>query len=228
MRPTRRKTLVGLGALATSSGAIFSSAAFSNAVNPSSDMRVVVEEDANLLVEPGISFRTGSNPADSYDTTLDPTSGKFAVDSNNDFFDTGSPSTGGTDGLGADIGLDDLPVAFVSNDTNGDISIQVAAPLGTVSTFEDMLQVTNNTGSSVNVGIKFSAFGVDTTTSNLGGSGDFTNNSGAVEIENAISAYKFFDAGTTNEISSVSTNSPPTLDGQTTGSVLSVGDGSTD
>jgi hypothetical protein len=191
-------------------------------------MRVVVDRPG-LLVEPGISFRTGGNPTDPYDSSLDPTSGNFAGDNSNDFFDSGSPSTGGADGLGSDIGLNDLPVAFVSNDTNGDISIQVAAPLGTVSTFEDMLQVTNNTGSSVNVGIKFSAFGVDTTTSNLGGSGDFTDNGGAVEVDNVISAYRFVDAdNTSNEISSVSTDSPPTLDGQTTGSVLSVGDGNTE
>jgi hypothetical protein len=189
-------------------------------------MRVVVEEGADLLVEPGVSFRDGSNPTDSYDSTLDPTTGKFAGSDNNGIFDTGSPSTGASDALGADVDLDDLPVAFVSNDTNGDISIQVAVALGETATFEDMLQVTNNTGNSVDVGIKFSAFGVDTTTNNLSGPGDFTDKGGAVDIRNAFGAYEFTDGS--NTVSTTSIDDPPTLDGQVIGSALSVSDGTTE
>ena len=221
MRPTRRKTLVGLGALATGSGALFSSAAFSNTVNPSSDMRVVVEEDANLLVEPGISFRDGSDPNDSYDSTLDPTNGKFAGDNNNDFFSTGTPSSGTSDALGSSIDLDDLPVAFVSNDTNGDISIQVAVQLGETASFEDLLQVTNNGSNAVDIGIKFSAFGVDTTSSNVGGGGDFSDQGGNVQIENAVGAYAFSAPSISTGSDQISTDAndfagqtDPTVDSQ--------------
>jgi hypothetical protein len=189
-------------------------------------MRVVVEEGADLLVEPGVSFRDGPNPTDSYDSTLDPTAGKFAGSDNSGIFDTGSPSTGASDALGGDVDLDDLPVAFVSNDTNGDISIQVAVALGETATFEDMLQVTNNTGSSVDVGIKFSAFGIDTTTNNLSGPGDFGDNGGAVDIRNAVGAYEFTDGS--NIVSTTTIDDPPTLDGQAIGNALSVTDGTTE
>ena len=41
----RRSMVVGLGALATGSGAVFSSAAFASSVSPSADMRVVVGQN---------------------------------------------------------------------------------------------------------------------------------------------------------------------------------------
>jgi hypothetical protein len=211
--------------LAVGSGSVFTSAAFNNRVNPSSDMRVVVDD--SLLVEPGISFRTGSNPGDSYDSNLDPTSGKFAGDNNGNIFDVTNPSTDGSDELSSNIDVADLPVAFVSNDTNGGINIKVAVQLGETATFDDLLQVTNNTGSSVDVGIKFSAFGVDTTLTE-DPSSNLTNNGGAVDIENAISAYSFLKSGSSNEISSVGTDDPPTVDGQTIGSALTVSDGNTE
>lgn len=195
MKPTRRKTVLGLGALATGSGAVFTSAGFSNSVTPSSDMRVVVDED--LLLEPGVSFRTGSDPDDNYDPSLNATSSsKFAGSDNNDFFNDNSPSTGSDESTGADIGPDDLPAAFVSDDTNGDITIKVAVRVGETAKFSDLLQVSNETNADQTVGVTFAAFGVDTTASS---SGNLTDNGGSVDVENVVGAYTFYSGGTTSD-----------------------------
>jgi hypothetical protein len=206
--------------LAVGSGSVFTSAAFSDNVNPSSDMRVVVEDAANLLVEPGASFRGGSATG-SYDSSLDPANGKFAGDSNNNFFGSSPPGQGTSDALGSSIDVDDLPVAFVSDATNGNLSIQVAVQLGETATFKDLLQVTNNGTGDVDIGIKFSTFGVDTTSTNLGGNGDFPDQGGNVQIENAVGAYTFSAPGISTGSDQISTDannfsglSDPTVDSQ--------------
>jgi hypothetical protein len=219
-----------MGMLATGSGAAFSSAAFNDQVNPSGDMRAIVEEDSGLLLEPGISLRDGSSATDSYDTTIDPTSGKFAGAANSDFFSSGSPGTGNADETGADVGVSDLPAAFVSNDTNGDISIKVAVKNGNTATFDKLLQVTNNSGGPVNVGVDFYAFGVDTNLDEVGAGGNFTDNGGAVNAANVPGAYNFNIGGTqiSTDAADFASLSNPDRDDQEVSGTVTVSNGSTE
>lgn len=160
MKLNRRKTVLGLGAMATGSGAVFSSAAFSSDVDASSDMRVVVEED--LIVEAGAAFRDAS---DNYDSTLDPTGdGKFAGTDNSDFFANTDPGTDTEEDLGNDLDPDDAPAVFVNDLQNQNLEIKLATPLDdTTYTFNDFLRVKNETASQISFGIKFQEFGADTT-----------------------------------------------------------------
>ncbi|WP_143420892.1 hypothetical protein [Halorubrum halodurans] len=113
---TRRKTLSGLGLLASGSGATFTSAAFSSSTDPNSDLRVVAAD--GLVVEAGDAF------ADDGTVTQSPGShGESYVDfdSKGDFFD-------GSGGL-QDISTADIPVATVNprdQNTNGDVIVRKA------------------------------------------------------------------------------------------------------
>ena len=57
MRMNRRSLILGMGALATGSGAIFSAAAFDSSVTPDADLRVISDE--RLIVEAGSAFADG-------------------------------------------------------------------------------------------------------------------------------------------------------------------------
>lgn len=82
----RRSALIGLGSLAFGSGAVFSSATFTNSVGPSSDMRVVVAED--LEVRAGQAFNDdGIINTSNGDITP---SNYVEYASNTDFFDPSS------------------------------------------------------------------------------------------------------------------------------------------
>jgi hypothetical protein len=148
----RRTALIGLGSLATGSGAVFTSAAFSDSVGASSDMRVVVAED--LEVRAGQAFND--------DGTINTSNGDITPSnyveyaSNTDFFDPSSDPE--PQGL-VDIDSDDLPVATVNrrdSNVNGDVKIQVAVNVDTNSvTFNDILEIENKGTSSVKVGISY-------------------------------------------------------------------------
>lgn len=56
---SRRKTIIGMGLLATGSGAAFSSAAFQNSVNPGADFRIVAA--AQTIVRRGPAFEDGED-----------------------------------------------------------------------------------------------------------------------------------------------------------------------
>lgn len=180
---------MGLGALVFGSGAMTVQAGFSgNDVSQAADMRVVVEDE--LIIEPGASFRDGSGD---YDSTIDPSSGKFAGTNYGDFFSS--------DATGGNLDPEDLPAAYVSNDTNGDISIKTAVGIGTQVDFSDLLRVTNNTTEDKDIGINFSDVGVDTTTGNTGGEYSLTNHGGDVDVVKVIDAYNFYYSSTSNRIS---------------------------
>lgn len=148
----RRTALIGLGSLAAGSGAVFSSAAFNDSVNASSDMRVIVAE--NLEVRAGQAFED--------DGTINTSNGDITPSnyveyaSNPSFFDPSSDPE--PQGL-ADIDSDDLPVATVNrrdNNVNGDVKIQVAVNVDTTSVrFNDILEIENKGTSSVKVGISY-------------------------------------------------------------------------
>lgn len=179
----RRSMVLGLGALATGSGAVFSSAAFASSTAATSDFRVIVEDD--LTVEAGPAFRDGGSPDDDYKSWgySDPP----YITSNTGLYDGTD-----TDGLDGEIDdADELPAMYVSGDTNGGLNIELgipnrhsedevslsdsgnALPSGSEGdpfrgTFSNVLQVRNEGTEELNFGIKFSNFGDIVTDSNAG------------------------------------------------------------
>jgi hypothetical protein len=166
MKFTRREGIIGLGLLATGSGATFTSAAFQSSTQPSADLRVIVERD--LRVRAGKAFR-GGNPNGSYGTVTN--KNKFKIIPNNEsFFNTG--------GL-ADLNADETPAATVNDKVNDNLKFEVAFNpadsefSSNTLRFPNILQVVNNGTQDAQVGILY-----DRTNSQYGGdissTGDLT------------------------------------------------------
>ena len=181
MKPTRRKAVLGLGALATGSGAVFSSAAFASSVSPSADMRVVVGQDFsnNLRVEAGDIFRNS-------DGNFYPPSGSNAV---NTVHDIGSTSFFSSNELD-DLEVADLPAAGANDGYNDGLSLAVAtavgetAEIGNYGTDDDgFIQVENNTPDDHDIQIEFDSFGEDVGTA-----------SDEVTPDQVRQIYKFYDS----------------------------------
>ncbi|WP_137706888.1 hypothetical protein [Halorubrum sp. SP3] len=170
----RRSMVIGLGALATGSGAVFSSAAFNASANATADMRVVVEDD--IAIEAGPAFRDGGQTGDYDYGATDPP----YIAGGNELFD-GVDSSGLN---GAIDDPDDLPAMYVSDGVvggpNGDdgdpFRIELAVPnrvgrnhsnaavnsaVGDPykGTFSEVLQIRNPGTEELDVGIKFNDFG---------------------------------------------------------------------
>lgn len=214
----RRNVILGMGALAFGSGALSANAAFQNSVTPDGDMRVIVDEE--LVVEAGAAFRDGSG---NYQSTVN--NPKFNGTDNKDFFnvDNSSLSQGQDDGgLGGDLDKSQLPAAHVNDQTNDDLIIKTAVPLGNSPnqwTFPDLLQVRNESTSKVHVGIKYDLFGVDTTNGDGGTQGSYGGNvsEGYVPQDpttDDVGVYSFV-AGSSADDTAVSNKQISTVDGQT-------------
>ncbi|GAB7092767.1 hypothetical protein JCM18237_30380 [Halorubrum luteum] len=184
----RRTTILGLGALATGSGAAFTSAAFEENLDAGSDFRVVADTD--LQVEPGVAFRDGSGSDDSFN----PSEGEdWAHDGDNSLFDNG-----GLD----EIDLDDFNgerAATINDEVNGNLSPALAVdmqPGGNTVTFGNILQVANNGGvGSRELGIKFSGFGEDV---DLVDEADYNDTpDGDVDPNDVVEGFQFEADGTT-------------------------------
>jgi hypothetical protein len=137
---TRRKTVIGLGLLATGSGATFTSAGFTSSSASDSDLRVVVEQGLRFGANPDL------NPDDRDDLTDNP-----------DLFDAGS--SGGLDDSDdgafgdSDDPASDLPLAFVGG-SNDDLQVKTAVPLGEQDiSLDELFQIRNNTADPAYVGI---------------------------------------------------------------------------
>lgn len=222
MRPTRRKTLLGMGALATGSGAVFSSAAFQNSVSPGSDLRVIVDEQ--LRVEPGILFRDGENAADAFSAGNNVTSVSYNGDSVTVKNQSTSSLFGGqsSDGL-ENIDSDDVPAVAINNKINGDLSLEMAVDyqknnqIG--STSAGVLQIQNETGTSQEVAIRYedangTAFGEDV------GSGNRE-----ISASQVVKIFEFYDSSG-NKISP--TDDSPGTTPQTVANTVSISSGSTE
>lgn len=177
---TRRKTVIGLGLLATGSGATFTSAAFQSSTQQESDLRVVVDQNlqfgANPDLDPDdVENITGNPDFFDEDGNLDESSdGAFFNDGNetaNPSFNqtnesgVGNDSNIGDDGFDPDDSNDDggfnegfepgLPKAFAGEVGDGDFAIRAAVQIGESATFEELLRVSNATDSTVEVGIAY-------------------------------------------------------------------------
>lgn len=135
----RRSMVIGLGALATGSGAVFSSAAFANSAASSADLRVVVEESLN--------FRPNPDAAEDNDNVLGPDD----LGDDGGFFD-GNDLDDSEDGAFAD---NDPPLAATNGEANEDLELSAVAGLGDVATFEELFILENDSTETVNVGIAY-------------------------------------------------------------------------
>jgi hypothetical protein len=184
MKLNRRKTVLGLGAMATGSGAVFSSAAFASTVSPSADMRVVVGQEFsnNLRVEAGDIFR--SNNGD-----FDAASGSSAVKTVHNIDSTSFFSSNELE----DLEVADLPAAGANDKNNEDLSLAVATAVGETATIGDggsndvgFIQIENNTPDEHDIQIEFASFGEDVGSANA---------SDKVTADQVRKIYKFYDSG---------------------------------
>lgn len=172
---TRRKTVLGLGLLATGSGAAFTNAAFNDSVSPSSDLRVVVEDSAQLVVEPGIIFRDGDSAKDPFDPSS--TSYRTNVYDNDGFSGNGTELFGGNGNSGLeDISFGDVVAASANDAQNDKLELEVAVPLNDDRQLGNpsvgWLQIRNESSDPQDIGIRFERFGADTNGSQDGRGGD--------------------------------------------------------
>lgn len=143
MKLNRRKTVLGIGALATGSGAVFTSAGFSGSAEASSDFRVVTE--GSLVVEPNNNVSSGTNEI--ADNESDPSGYLFknssSLSSNTSI---GAVKSGGE--------------AAINNQTDGGLELAIAVADDTDKDF-NILQVTNNGDTEESVGATISGYGSD-------------------------------------------------------------------
>lgn len=182
---TRRKTVIGLGLLATGSGATFTSAAFQSSTQQDSDLRVVVDQNLQFGKNPDL------DPDDVSNITGDPDffeDGELNEDDDGPF-DQGNEGNGsdpsntngsdidGEDGFDPNYDNEDggfnegfepqLPKAFAGT-VDGEFTIKAAVQIGESARFEELLQVSNATDSTVQVGIAY-----DRTGQGVGGNGNY-------------------------------------------------------
>jgi len=139
--------MVALSSLAFGSGAVLSSAAFADSVEPTADMRVAVAPE--LEVRAGQAFDDDGSVREEFEDDF------VEFESNDSFFEG--------DGL-EDIERDDLPVATVNRrdeNINDGVELQVAVPLilegdeEDKHTFEDILEIENRGDTTAEVGISY-------------------------------------------------------------------------
>ena len=142
----RRNALMALGALASGSGAVATTASIVNSVESTSEIGLVVNE--RLEARAGTAFNDDGSVKSPY-------SGDYVkYDSNQNFFNDSNDTLD-------DIDESEPPVATVSareTDVNGDVKMQVAFPLDMVSdtfTFENILEIENYGGESQSIGIRY-------------------------------------------------------------------------
>jgi hypothetical protein len=191
----RRTLLAGIGALASGSGAIATSAAISGTVNTASSLTVVVEQD--LEAKAGLAFNDDGSVKNSYSEQYVP------YPTNTSFFQEQSNPLD-------DINREDVPVGTVSprNTTvNDELELKVALSIeNNINTFifENFLQIENNGGTEQNVGIRYDRendaydpngqYGEDVVVG-----GDFENDLSQHDVQH-IFRFKTNDPGTGGEM----------------------------
>ena len=167
----RRTTVLGLGALAMGSGAAFTSAAFQNSVDADADMRVVV--DQQLIARAGEKFdglsvgdATTENgtfiaKVSAEPNTPTPTDILFEDETINGY-------TSVTDDSSSD--RIPTPAAVVNDGENGDFAFAIATDINDDVTYDDLIEVENQSEETADVGITFAGFGADA--SDVGGGGE--------------------------------------------------------
>lgn len=144
----RRTTILGLGALATGSGAAFTSAAFASSTEPSADFRVVVDQQLVVAANDSSASNVTTESEDS---------------------DASNPSDYLFGGPGDVINTDNINFgdvrsngeAAVNDGTNDDLEVAVAVTSDEYGSFDPILQVENQGDTAAEVGITIAEYGDD-------------------------------------------------------------------
>ena len=181
---TRRKTVIGLGLLATGSGATFTSAAFQSTAAADSDLRVLVEQQ-------GLEF-TGDSANSGDPNTVD----------NPDFFED-DPSGGLNETAGGafdgDGPQDNAPLAYAAG-TNENLTVKTLVPLGEEETFDNLFEVRNNSDETVTIGIAYDRNNADFDAGDDSGQygADINVGGGGLNENDAQSIYQFHKSPNTD------------------------------
>ena len=148
----RRKFTFGLGVLATGSAAAsLTGATLSNTVSPTADFRVNVQGD-NLVIERHVnSSFDGNTNVDtsgndiSSNTLVYEDGGGSALDDNANFAAAANQQANGNLEFGVLVPYDKIPTSDSKTGTSGTVTYR----------FPDLLQVTNNSGSSANIVVRY-------------------------------------------------------------------------
>ncbi|MGQ4554358.1 hypothetical protein [Halobellus sp. GM3] len=175
---SRRKMVLGIGLLATGSGASFTSAAFSDETSPSSDFRVVAAGDLN--VRRGTAFKNNSE--------------SYVISS----YDPANPSGSEITDWSA-LNPDDLPVAWADDNENGSLSVQLAYQnkdnSASPDTLSNFLQISNDGTTTEEVGINYEGgYAFDGSEDWTASSSDFYNSgTDVIGKDDVQSIFKFQD-----------------------------------
>jgi hypothetical protein len=131
--------VIGLGALASGSGAVFSSATFQNSVDSDADFRIVSQ--------PGLTLRRGDAFSSGYSWAYGPNSDN---EESADFIDAGSGIDFST------LKPSDLPVAWANEQEDGSLVVQLARQNNSSDVdFNQLIEVENTGQTDENVGISY-------------------------------------------------------------------------
>jgi hypothetical protein len=202
-----------MGALATGSGALFTSAGFQSSTQPDSDLRVVVDQNLQFGANPDLDIDGRDDLTDNpgfFDDTDSDDSGVLNETSEG-AFNEGNETSGfddnGSDGFDINSDPDDngfnegfepsLPLAYVDG-VNDDLVVKAAVPVGTTHTFDSLFRLSNTTGNTIEFGIAY----------DRDGEGNGTNGNYGIDIDgNPLTAnqaqqvYQFKRAGNNSLIS---------------------------
>ncbi|MUW14246.1 hypothetical protein GJ633_05925 [Halorubrum sp. CBA1125] len=136
----RRSMVIGLGALASGSGAVFSSATFQNSAESDADFRIVSQ--------PGLTLRRGDAFSSGYSWAYGP-GVKTAS-----FINPVSAENPGIDF--SDLKPSDLPVAWANEQEDGSLVVQLARQNNSSDVdFNQLIEVENTGQTDENVGISY-------------------------------------------------------------------------
>lgn len=230
----RRSVVLGLGALATGSGAILTSGAFdTDFAAPDADMRVIA--DAQLRVrsvrdsqgDPAVAANTAASDFTGRDGSLD--SSDFYVDDTEDLStDFDEFFSDHVEGLIESPGAPNAAALEINEDINSDLGLRTAFSNGITGGFDPIIEITNNDNVDYNIKINYAendgdsddivgqnGYGSDVNTT----TGEFTDSdNNNVSRETVQDIYQFHltstDIGGRNDSSSDRLLSPdPSVDG---------------
>lgn len=137
----RRSMVIGLGTLATGSGAVFSSATFQNSVDSDADFRIVSE--------PGLTLRRGEAFSSDEDWAYGPNS-----DLSPEYIYSSSATESGI--KFGELQASDLPVAWANEQEDGSLVVEIARQNNSSDfNFTKLIEIENTGQTDENVGISY-------------------------------------------------------------------------
>ena len=187
----RRTTILGLGALATGSGAAFTSAAFASSTEPSADFRVVVDQQLVVAANDDAADNVTTESDDS--DASNPSDYLFGGEDVLNEVTFGEVTSGGE--------------AAVNGEENDGLEVALAVTADESGSFDPILQVQNDGETAADVGITIAEYGSDVDVDDDGSEPIDTSDVDSAftfQIDGetvASDAFETVDAGVTEDIS---------------------------